>query len=396
MPSSGRRAAQRVGDVVVNGVGGRLFPLLPSGSRSVVHRKAGARRSDSTILDITSAFAEPAHPERPGQPSHRILVVALDGVRDVVFTSALTPQLRTRYPRAEITVWCTRYTAPIAALLPGVDRVESADPFWRAAPGQASAGLLSFVRSVLRLRAHGFDLALLTSAAWRKAVVVAATGAPRRIGFEAPRNARWLTDVLRAEAQDLPVLVERARLLEPLGIRSPASPRYQLIADALTGRRERFRAILGPRPVALQPFANRSSRAVPLSHFVRAAVELARRGYDPLWIGSSRQLKSVHRAVGSAAWKYVDKLGEGGLADVAAALSLSHVYVGHESTSLHMAAAFGVPVVGIYNSYDSARTRPQGHGHARVLSQTPERVTADLILEAVDDLPMAGRLRLVR
>jgi ADP-heptose:LPS heptosyltransferase len=330
-------------------------------------------------------------------PSHRILVASLDNLGDLVFASALTPLLRERYPDAEITVWCKRYTAAIAELLPGVDVVEAAEPFWDRAPGGRRGGTAAFVRSVLRLRRRHFDLALLAAAPWRTAAAVAATGATRRIGLARRKNARWLTDVLPAEDIRKPVLAEMARLLEPLGI-VPATPlRYELDVDPLEPRRARFRAVLGARPLALHAFASKRNRCVPLGEWLTVAAELQRRGYDPLWIGSPAELTEVRRATASETWKYADQIGDGTLADSAAAISLAHLFIGHDSGPLHIAGAFGLPVVGVFAPGEPLRTFPQGVGESRMLSrESPEGITADDILELVDQLPSTPPLKLVR
>ena len=330
-------------------------------------------------------------------PSHRILVASLDNLGDLVFTSALAPVLRERFPDAEITLWCKRYTAGIAELLPGIDFVESAEPFWDRSPGGRRGPLLPFLQSVWRLRRERFDVAILGAAPWRTAAAVAATGAVRRIGLARRKNERWLTERLPAEDLGRPVLEEMARLLVPLGIEPTLPLHYALNVEPLADRRERFRPILGPRPVALHPFASKRNRCVPLKHWVRVAGELTQRGYEPLWIGSPEELKEVHRAVGSASWRYVDKLGEGTLTDTAAALSLAHLFIGHDSGPLHLAGAFGVPVVGVFTPGEPSRTFPQGTGPSRtIIRPSPEGVTSADLLRAVDQLPIEPPLKLVR
>jgi ADP-heptose:LPS heptosyltransferase len=354
-------------------------------------------------LEFPLARADGARPEADSPtgsriaPSHRILVASLDNLGDLVFTSALTPLLREHFPDAEITLWCKRYSAPIAELLPGVSVVESAEPFWDRAPGGRRGSTLEFVKSVIRLRRRHFDLALLAAAPWRTAAAVAATGAARRIGLARRKNARWLTDVLPAEDIRKPVLVEMARLLEPLGI-APAKPlRYALDVEPLGPRRERFRTLLGARPAALHAFASKRNRCVPLEEWLAVAVELQRRGYDPLWIGSPAELTEVRRAAGAATWRYADRIGDGTLADSAAAISLAHLFIGHDSGPLHIAGAFGVPVVGVFAPGEPLRTFPQGVGESRMLSrESPEGITADEIVELADQLPSTPPLKLVR
>ena len=330
-------------------------------------------------------------------PTRRILLVSLDNLGDLVFASALTPLLRERFPESAITLWCKRYTAPIAGLIPGVTRVESADPFWDRAPGRASGRFIPFAQSVMRLRREQFELAVLAAAPWRTAAAVAAAGAERRIGLARRKNARWLTDVLPAEDVTQPVLAEMGRLLVPLGITVPAQLRYRLDVGPLADRRERIRTEAGPRPVALHPFASKRNRCVSIAQWIRVAIELANRGYDPLWIGSGDELWEVRRAGGSAEWQYVDQIGDGTLADSAAALSLAQLFIGHDSGPLHIAGAFGVPVVGIFTPGEPARTFPQGVGPSRMLVRpSPDGVTAEDMLAVVDSLPSNPPLKLVR
>lgn len=328
---------------------------------------------------------------------HRLLLVALDGLREVILASALTPLLRARYPDAEITVWCAGHVAPIAAMMPGVDRVEAADPCWEGAPDRPTGSVAAFARSVSRLRRHRFDTALIASGRAHTAVAVALAGAATRIGHASRFGSRWLTEILPPADGTKSVLLEMARLIEPLGVRLPRVVQYSLQPEALTNRIERLRPLLGPRPVALHPFAVHAAHTVPLKHWIRVAVELARRGFDPLWIGSTQQLREVHRAVGSSAWSFIDRIGDTTLADTAAALSLSRLFVGHDSGTLHLAAALGVAVAGVFAPGEAGRAYPQGPGESRLLlRRSPDGVTSDQILDIVSDLPVRPALQLVR
>ncbi|MBA3339008.1 MAG: glycosyltransferase family 9 protein, partial [Geodermatophilaceae bacterium] len=309
----------------------------------------------------------------------------MGGISDVINSSALVPQIRTRYPDAEIVLWCSERAGAMAPLIPDLDRVEHGALWRNRSLGGAASRIAQMTRTVRRMRAGPADFVLMTSAPWQSAMAVAASGAVRRVAIAERGNARWLTDVLPASATSHPTLAGAARLLEPLGIALHSPLQYRLDAQPLGARRERFRALLGARPVALDPFARTRGESIPLERWIRVAIELVRRGYDPLWIGSTRELREVHRAVGSAAWKYVDKLGDGTLADAAAAISLARLFVGHESAALHAASAFGVPTVGIYTPGDPVRHCPQGGGESRLLVRSSSADVTHLdVLAAVD------------
>ncbi|HKW10989.1 MAG TPA: glycosyltransferase family 9 protein, partial [Gemmatimonadaceae bacterium] len=86
-------------------------------------------------------------------------------------------------------------------------------------------------------------------------------------------------------------------------------------------------------------------------------------------------------------WHFIDRDGDGTLADTAAALSAAALFVGHDSGPLHIAGAFGVPVVGIFAPGEPLRTFPQGVGKSRMLARpSPVGVSVDDILSEIDAL----------
>ncbi len=306
--------------------------------------------------------------------------MSLDNLGDLVFASALAPPIRRRYPGVSITLWCKRYTRDIGALMPDVDRVIAADPYWDRAPGRPRGNRLRFLAAMAKVRLGGFDTAVLAAAPWRTARVVARCGVPVRIGLERRKNARWLTHPLPREDVHRPVLDEEGRLLGPLGI-DPAPVRYRLDATRLRPRPDVERALPG-RVVALHPFASKRSRCVPVPVWIVAARELERQGFDPLWLGSTAELNEVRASGGSMGWTYVDQFG-GRLVDTAAALARATLFIGHDSGPLHVAGAFGVPAVGIYAPGEPDRAFPQGIGPSRMIVRpSPDRITPAEIVDA--------------
>jgi ADP-heptose:LPS heptosyltransferase len=322
-------------------------------------------------------------------------VVSLDNLGDLVFTSVLTRDLRLLYPQAQITVWCKQYTALIAAMLPGVDYVEAAEPFWDAAPGCQKGSVRAFLASVRRLRAQQFDLAILAAAPWRTAAAVAATGSRVRIGARRRKNAMWLTNVVSAEDSRKPVLEEMRLLLAPLQRESVAAPRYALNPAPLRERQARMREMLARPIIALHPFASQRNRCVHLSVWVDAAHRLESRELEPLWIASPSEMSELQRAIAGTGWRTVADLGDGSLADTAAALACAVGFIGHDSGPLHIAGALGVPVVGIFTPGEPLRTFPQGMGPSTML-QRPDPLGVrpeDLVAAAERLVPALTRLR---
>ena len=320
----------------------------------------------------------------------RILLASLDNVGDLVFASALAPALRERFPGATLDVWCKAYAADVARLIPGVTRVVASDPFWDRAPGGAKGHLLPFVRSLVDIRRARYDLAVLASSQWRVAAALTLAGIPARIGRQRRRNQRWLTHALPEEDRSSPVVAELGRIAHALG----ATPQrhYRLEAGPLANRMATLAtSIPGPSRVALHAFAGDRARCVGVATWRALAEGLVRRDIDVVWIGSATELAEIRAGGVSPRWHFADKVGSGALFDSAALIALSAAFVGHDSGPLHVAAALGIPALGIFTPGEPKRTFPQGPGPSRVIARpSPAGVTAEMMLTELDFLmPLA-------
>jgi ADP-heptose:LPS heptosyltransferase len=317
-------------------------------------------------------------------PVDRILLVSLDNLGDMVFASALAPPLVELFPNATLDVWCKEYTADVARLVPGVAGVVASDPFWDKSPGRAKGSMRSFLRAVTAIRSRHYDVAVLAAAPWRTAAAVAATRIPMRIGLRRRKNEFFLTHAMPDEDNGEPVLSELARLLEPLKV-APRPLRYRLDATSLSDRRARLAMSIRSPYAALHPFASKQNRCVALPVWIELARRLTERDLGILWIGSACELDELRTTANDPRWRFVDRDGDGTLADTAAALSMAALFVGHDSGPLHVAGAFGVPVVGVFAPGEPRRTFPQGVGPWRMLARpSPDGITADDLVREVD------------
>ena len=296
----------------------------------------------------------------------RILIVSLDNLGDLVFTSALTPPLREAFPDAAIDIWCREYAEPVARFIPNVRGVVTADPLWAPQPHIPAAAARRLLQSIAAVRRARYDIALVTGAPWRTAAAVALTGIPVRIGAARPHNRHFLTHVIAPEDARKPVVREQARLLEPLGITSNTT-RYELDLRQLDARAVAAANELPPRFVALHPFASKRNRCVPLAQWVRVAFNLHAHRVPVVWIGMPHELEELRRSFTHPVAFYVDRIGDGSLNATAAVLARASLFVGHDSGPLHVAAAFGVPSIGVFAPGQPDRTFPQGPGPWRLI-----------------------------
>jgi ADP-heptose:LPS heptosyltransferase len=318
----------------------------------------------------------------------RLLIVALDNLGDLVFASALPPAIRARYPDATIGLWSKAYTAPITPLIPDITWEAHADPFWDDAPGHPKGDMRPFLQSLNEVRRARFDVALLASPQWRVAAAVAAAGIPVRIGQRRNYNRGFLTRTLPAADRGRPVVDDLGSLLEPIDAR-PARLTTFLDPTPLDALRHALRQRIPTPFVTINPFVTLSPVGIALEIWLDAARILRDRGHTVVWSGTAAQLMSMFRDIPlEEGWLNASDLTDGSLQSAAALLSLSTTYLGCDSGPLHLSAALGVPVVGVFpNLTKLPRFAPQGRGPSRIV--TPP-ITPQTIAKAVDDLSRAS------
>lgn len=308
----------------------------------------------------------------------RILIVSLDNLGDLAFAGALVPPLRAAHPEAELGVWSKEYAAPLAPFLPGVALFHAGDPFWDKSPGRGRGTVAGFARGLSEVRRAGYDAALLPNTRWRVALAARAAGIPRRVGFAQKRSARWLTDALPAERDDRAVVGEWARLLAPLGA-DPARAELRLeVPASLTGARDALRARLGAGPLAaIHPFAGDARRCASPAFWAELLRRLRANGtVRAVVVGAPEESRAFAAALSGAAGLpelvLAADLGGGSLTESLLAVSLSALFVGHDSGPLHCASGLGVPCLGLYLPGDWPRAMPQGRSPWRALrAETP-------------------------
>jgi lipopolysaccharide heptosyltransferase I len=299
---------------------------------------------------------------QPGAAGPAWLIVRLGALGDIVHTLPLAAALRAWRPEARIDWLVDVRHRRILDYVAGLSSVIAVDT--RRLRG--ATGLIAVVR---RLRAAGYDLAIDAQGLLKSAALARLAGARRVLGFDRASLreplARWAYDA--AAAPRGPHVVDRALALAAAAGAPDAPPVFSLrppAADIVS----RVRAILeidAAQPFAvLNPGAAWPNKRWPADRFGALAQEIERRhgwrsivAYGP---GEHPLAVSVVTAAdGSAAdgsgRRAAELAPSSGLGDLLALLSGASLVVSGDTGPLHLAAALGRPVVGLYGPTDPAR-----------------------------------------
>jgi ADP-heptose:LPS heptosyltransferase len=217
-----------------------------------------------------------------------------------------------------------------------------------------------------------FDLTIDLQGLLRSALMTAATRAKVRIGLaDAREGARWFyTDVVDAPRLGLHA-VERIQHVAAALDLDATQPRFDLPireADRLWAR-EVMAAVRSPT-IVLNVGARWETKRWPPQHFAeigrRAAHEL---GAGLIAVGSAGDRPLVEELIQHlGATPVLDLCGQTRLMQLAALCALSDLVISNDTGPLHLAAAAGARVVGIYTCTSPGLTGPFGPRVATVQS----------------------------
>ena len=294
----------------------------------------------------------------------RICLIKPSALGDVVQALPLLGVLRQSFPAAAIS-WVVRRS--FMDLLSGHPDLTEIIPFHRRGGWRESLQLLRL------LRHRRFDLVFDLQGLFRTGVMTWATGAAVRVGLESAREGANLACncVLRDSGSNVPAHLRYWRVAEALGL--PNHSRMALVPTTVAESAwlaERTRHL--PRPLlAIHPGAGWETKRWPVEKFA----DIARR-FDGsvVVVGSASERGLAVRIVEATAGRRNPALnlaGETSLKQLAALLGAVDVVVSNDSGPMHLAAAMGTPVVGIFTCTSPLLSGPPGAIHELISTGVP-------------------------
>ena len=305
-----------------------------------------------------------------------IALVKLSALGDVVHTTPVVEALADAFPAARLTWVVERPAAPLLAAHPRLDDVVTIDTrAWRRVRTPPAALALARTLRDLRqrLRAARFDVAVDLQGLMKSGAVTAATSAPLRIGFAAGFRRERMNGLFTNRHVTPPpaarhVVEQYLALLEPLGVRSPRVVFRLPARAAADGRVEEFFAEVGLKPhgrvVVLNAGAGKPAKCWPVDRFADLATRVAREAGARVLVLWGPGEEEAGRAIAEASGAVLAPPTD--VETLVAVVRRASLMVAADTGPLHVAAAVGVPCVGLYGPTSAERNGPYGAGHRTV------------------------------
>jgi heptosyltransferase I len=304
---------------------------------------------------------------------HRLLVVRLGSMGDVIHTLPAVTALRHSFPDALIgwvieerwaELLCTLSTprsGPRSPQRPLVDKIHTVNTkTWRSSPfsnqtwEQIAAGLSE-------LRAGRYEIAADFQGAARSALIASWSGAPVIYGVAQPReNVASLFYTRQVLARGTHIVEQNLSLAEavarsPLEMPHVGFP-YDEAAEKECQRRLSDQDI--GKFVLLNPGAGWGAKQWPAERYGYVAKQLAEDGFKTL-INCGPGERNLAQAVAANSGGAAEEIACS-LTQLIAITRRASLFIGGDTGPMHLAAALGIPVVGIFGPTDPARNGPFG------------------------------------
>ncbi len=295
------------------------------------------------------------------EESPRILLVRLSAIGDVIHAMPIACALREHFPHAFL-AWAVEERA--GELIEGHAAINQRIVLphgWLRSP----AGVWH-LRKQLKILA--FDTAIDAQGLTKSAAVAWLSGARRRIGMGGRWGrelSRWLNKEL-VDTDGLHAIERGLKLLEPLGIRSPAVRFEPPVAAADQKVATEIVANLGLDDgfVLVASGAGWPSKLWPVDRYAAVAAWLGRCWNLPsllIW-GNDAERARAEQII-AAAEGHARLCPKVTLRQLAAVARRARFAIGSDTGPLHLAAAAGTPCIGLYGPWPADKHGPYGPRH---------------------------------
>jgi ADP-heptose:LPS heptosyltransferase len=293
-------------------------------------------------------------------PADRILLLRPDHLGDVLLSTPAIHALRAARPTTEIHALVGPWSANVLANFSDLDVILTL-PF----PGFKRAEKLSIgspyelvLQSARALRRIGYGTAIiLRPDHWWGALLAYLAGIPRRIGYNLPDVAPFLTE--RIEPQHEHAVMQNARLVEPItGALAPLRLPLDFHVDDqnrawVTGYLEAWGIEQGTPLVAVHPGSGTWVKQWDEARWAFVADTLADQ-LDAVVVltGGDHELTLCQRVAAQMKRRACIMAGDTGIGSLAAVFERCAVVLGPDSGPLHLAVAAGAPTVTLFGPAD--------------------------------------------
>lgn len=293
----------------------------------------------------------------------KYLVVGPAWIGDMVMAHSLLRRLKQDDAEAVIDVLAPTFSLPVVRRMAEVNKVIDL-PF-----KHGDFDLKGRIALGKRLKAEGYDKAIILPRAFKAAVTPFFAGIGERVGFSGELRSWMLTDARKRKPreQDGKIVDMTVKRFISLGLTKADAAGDIAILNPVLGLDEQNRdnvltklgLTLDKPVVCICPGAEYGpAKQWPMAHHRSLAEQLVEQGYQVWVIGSPKEADAGEQIAASGLADIHNLCGKTALVDTVDLFGAAQAVVSHDSGLMHVAAATGVKTIGIYGSSSPEFTPP--------------------------------------
>ncbi len=289
----------------------------------------------------------------------KILIIKPSSLGDIIHSLPFLKVMHDIFPAAEIHWVVARGLEGVLEQHPMVDRVITINKDSWKRPGNIRQTATEFTGLAHHLRKEAYDLVVDLQGLLRSSIIAAMTGARVRVGFREAREGGVFFYTHRVEGgKELHAVDRYLRIASALGGDIPEVKFPMPLVKASQEVKE-LKERIGEYAVIV-PGARWPSKQWPAERFGTLAAML---DMPSILVGSAADVQASQDIAERSRGKAVSCAGQTEMKDLFSLLRDARVVISNDSGPMHIAAAYGRPVVAIFGPTNPVRTGPYGTSH---------------------------------
>ncbi len=297
---------------------------------------------------------------------NNILVVNVNWLGDVIFSTPVFKALKKAYPNARVSCLAVPRVKEILEHCPHIDEVivyDEKGKHWY--PWEK-------LKLIASLRSKNFDVVFLLHRSMGRALMMFLAGIPKRVGYKTRKQSWFLTHKVYLDADDLHRADEYIRVVEDFGITvNDRNCELKVGEDeirAIDAKLAQFGIAHNDTLVVINPGGNWDLKRWPSEQFSRLVMQLAKDFHVKVLIsGADKDVTLANKIAVQSGVKPCVWAGATTLRELLALLKRADVVISNDTGPVHVAASVGTDVIALFGPTRPEVTGPRGRGRVLVL-----------------------------
>jgi lipopolysaccharide heptosyltransferase II len=296
----------------------------------------------------------------------KILIINVNWLGDVVFSTPALKAIRKKFPDAKISCLVISRCEQVLKNNPRIDEIIVYDEYGK------HRSLLSKIKFIRYLRKKQFDVVYVLHPSLKRAMIGFLAGIPERVGYSTKKRGFLLTHAVAVPAETMHKIDYFLYLLNQAGIptvdrnceffisEKDKDEARKILEQAGVSEKDRF--------VVINPGGNWLMKRWPVRHFATLADWLSKKKKLKVVISGSKKDKVLAQGIiNKAKTKLLVITGMTDLHQLAAIMVRSVCVVTADSGPMHIACASGANTIAIFGPTSPELTGPVGKSKAVIL-----------------------------